>query len=83
MAGRTLCEVRALLGHRAIKLTEHYVHLASQSFVNAGSSTEGRLHFDSAANNNEQTQANTSPQVFDLMHRKWWALKDSNWLISY
>jgi hypothetical protein len=62
MAGRPLFQVRTLLGRRAIKLAEHYVHLAPENFVNAGPSTGGRLHFDSATDYNEKAQGNTSPK---------------------
>jgi len=72
MDGRPLPEVRALPGQSVIKLAEHYVHLAPENFVNAVFSTEGRPHFDSSADNNEQTQGGTSPQAIDLMDGKWW-----------
>ena len=78
MAGRPLLEVRDLLGHSTIKMTERYAHLAPENLVDAVSSIEGRLHFGSTADNNEKTQGDESLQVIDMMDKKWWARKDSN-----
>ena len=83
MAGRPLLEVRDLLGHSTIKMTERYAHLAPENLVDAVSSIEGRLHFGSTADNNEKTQGDESLQEIDMMDKKWWARKDSNWLVSY
>ena len=78
MSGRPLLEVRDLLGHSTIKMTERYAHLAPENLVDAVSSIEGRLHFGSTADNNEKTQGDESLQVIDMMDEKWWARKDSN-----
>ena len=78
MAGRPLLEVRDLLGHSTIKMTERYAHLAPENLVDAVSSIEGRLHFGSTADNNEKTQGDESLQVIDMIDKKWWARKDSN-----
>ena len=78
MAGRPLLEVRDLLGHSTIKMTERYAHLAPENLVDAVSSIEGRLHFGSTADNNEQAQGDDGLQVIDMMDEKWWARKDSN-----
>jgi len=64
-------------------MTERYAHLAPENLVDAVSSIEGPLHFGSTADNNETTQGDESLQVIDMMDEKWWARKDSNWLISY
>jgi hypothetical protein len=64
-------------------MTEYYVHLAPQNLVDTVSSIEDRPHFDSIADNNQQAQGDTNSRVIDLMDEKWWARKDSNWLISY
>ncbi len=78
MAGRPLLEVRDLLGHSTIKMTERYAHLAPENLADAVSSIEGRLHFGSTADNNEKTQGDDGLQVIEMMDKKWWARKDSN-----
>ena len=49
MAGRPILEVRDILGHSTIKMTERYAHLAPENLVDAVSSIEERLHFGSTA----------------------------------
>ena len=49
MAGRPILEVRDILGHSTIKMTERYAHLAPENLVDAVSSIEDRLHFGSTA----------------------------------
>jgi len=78
MAGRPILEVRDILGHSTIKMTERYAHLAPENLVDAVSSIEDRLHFGSTATSNEQSPEGTSPQVIDKADERWWARKDSN-----
>jgi len=78
MAGRPILEVRDILGHSTIKMTERYAHLAPENLVDAVSSIEDRLHFGSTATSDEQSPEDTSPQVIDKTDEKWWARKDSN-----
>jgi hypothetical protein len=59
-------------------MTERYTHLAPENFVNTASSAEGRYHFDSTADNSEQTQGDENLQVSDLMGGKWCTRKGPN-----
>ena len=78
MAGRPILEIRDILGHSTIKMTERYAHLAPENLVDAVSSIEDRLHFGSTATSDEQSREDSSPQVIDKMDEEWWARKDSN-----
>jgi len=44
MEGRSLMEVRDILGYSTVKMTERYAHLAPENLVDAVSSIEDRLH---------------------------------------
>ena len=78
MAGRPILEVRDILGHSTIKMTERYAHLAPENLVDAVSSIEDRLHLGSTATSDEQSPEDSSPQVIDKAAERWWARKDSN-----
>ncbi len=52
-AGVSLIEVRDLLGHSTIKMTERYAHLAPENLVDAVPLIEDRLHFGSSATSDE------------------------------
>ena len=45
MAGRPLMEVRDILGHSTVKMTERYAHLAPENLRNAVNVLEDRSHF--------------------------------------
>jgi hypothetical protein len=47
MAQRPILEVRDILGHSAIKMTEMYGQLAPENLVDPVSSIKDRLHFGS------------------------------------
>ena len=44
MAGRPLMEVRDILGHSTVKMTERYAHLAPENLRNAVKALEDRSH---------------------------------------
>ena len=78
MAGRPLIEVRDLLGHSTVKMTERYAHLAPENLVDAVSSLENRLHFGSTPDDNNKVTGDESHQVLNFNDERWWARKDSN-----
>jgi len=78
MAGRPLIEVRDLLGHSTVKMTERYAHLAPENLVDAVSSLENRLHFGSTPDDNNKVTGEENHQVLEFTDENWWARKDSN-----
>ena len=78
MAGRPLIEVRDLLGHSTVKMTERYAHLAPENLVDAVSSLENRLHYGSTPDDSNKVTGDESHQVLNFTEVKWWARKDSN-----
>jgi len=78
MAGRPLIEVRDLLGHSTVKMTERYAHLAPENLVDAVSSIENRLHYGSTLDDNNKVTGEENHQVLEFTDENWWARKDSN-----
>ena len=78
MAGRPLIEVRDLLGHSTVKMTERYAHLAPENLVDAVSSIETRLHYGSTPDDNNKVTGEEHNQVLEFTDENWWARKDSN-----
>ena len=78
MAQRPILEVRDILGHSAIKMTEMYGQLAPENLVDPVSSIKDRLRFGYTATCDKQLPEDVSPQVIDKMDEKGWARKDSN-----
>jgi len=78
MAGRPLIEVRDLLGHSTVKMTERYAHLAPENLVDAVSSIENQLHYGSTLDNSEKVTGGESHQLLNFTDERWWARKDSN-----
>jgi len=78
MSGRPLIEVRDLLGHSTVKMTERYAHLAPEILVDAVSALENPLHFGSTPDSNDEGTGKEDPQVLEFTDESWWARKDSN-----
>ena len=78
MAGKPLIEVRDLLGHSTVKMTELYTHLAPENLVDAVSSIENRLHFSSTPDDSNKLTGDELHQVLEFTDEHWWARKDSN-----
>ena len=78
MAGRPLIEVRDLLGHSTVKMTERYAHLAPENLVDAVSSIETRLHYGSTPDDSNKVTGEENHQVLEFTDENWWARKDSN-----
>ena len=77
VARRPILEVRDILGHSAIKMTEMYTQLAPENLVDPVSSIENWLRFGSTATCDKQLPEDVSSQVIDKMDEKWWARKDT------
>ena len=78
MSGRPLIEVRDLLGHSTIKMTERYAHLAPENLVDAVSSIENPLHFGSTPDDSDKVTGDERHQALDFTDESWRARKDSS-----
>ncbi len=78
MEGRSLMEVRDILGYSTVKMTERYAHLAPENLVDAVSSIEDRLHFGSTPDDSNKVTGEENHQVLEFTDENWWARKDSN-----
>ena len=75
MSGRPLIEVRDLLGHSTIKMTERCAHLAPENLVDAVSSIENPLHFGSTPDDSDKVTSDERHQVLEFTDESWWARK--------